>query len=253
VLVPTPHWVEPVASYFETTFGEHWSMTVRDGSNRSQHQAAVGSDDVATSLSNGRCVVGIAADRKILPQALTIGADLTIRLKAPRGDVVSDAIRRFTARRPMGRIEDNIVMGLDITDLIAAFRKGCSAKSIVTRLKAASIALKGGGVEPEHLPLLETAVEYGRARTWGLNLARDIAEYRAGRLPWSAIDRGAVLPFRTWNGQVSLFPDSGAGMRPAFGRIVRRGLVSLRPHACAYRKPKRWRSGDEVRPGWRVN
>jgi hypothetical protein len=25
----------------------------------------------------------------------------------------------------------------------------------------------------------------------------------------------------------------------------------LRPHACAYRKPKRWRSGDEVRPGWR--
>jgi cell division protease FtsH len=193
VLVPTPHRVKPVASYFEMTFGEHWSMTVRDGSNRSQHQATVGSDDVATSLSDGGCVVGIAADRKILPQTLTIVADLTIRLKAPRGDVVADAIRRFTGRRQMGRIEDNVVMGLDITDLIAAFRKGCSAKSIVTRLKAASIALKGGGAEPEHLPLLETAVEYGRARTWGLNLTRDIAEYRAGRLLWSAIDRGVVL------------------------------------------------------------
>ena len=53
--------------------------------NRSQHQSAEGSGEVATELSNGGCVVGIAADRQILPQALALAADLTIfalRLRA---------------------------------------------------------------------------------------------------------------------------------------------------------------------------
>jgi cell division protease FtsH len=44
-----------------------------------------------------------------------------------------------------------------------------------------------------HLPSLETAVEFGDARVWGLSLARDIAEYRAGRIGWQDVDRGAVL------------------------------------------------------------
>ena len=34
---------------------------------------------------------------------------------------------------------------------------------------------------------------FGEARTWGMNLATDLREYRAGRLAWSDVDRGVLL------------------------------------------------------------
>ncbi|MBV5268847.1 MAG: AAA family ATPase, partial [Afipia sp.] len=55
---------------------------------------------------------------------------------------------------------------------------------------------------------MEEAVEYGDARTWGLALARDLADYRAGRLDWWEVDRGAVL-----------FSEPGLG-KSLFARIL---------------------------------
>jgi ATP-dependent Zn protease len=45
----------------------------------------------------------------------------------------------------------------------------------------------------ERLPSLEAAVEYGDARVWGLSLARDIADFKASRIGWQEVDRGAVV------------------------------------------------------------
>jgi cell division protease FtsH len=106
--------------------------------------------------------------------------------------MISRAIRMFAGEKPVDRIHDGVASGLDFNDLVAAFRKNSSAADIVDRLRKAGTALCGAG-STERLPGLENAVEYGSARVWGLALARDIKDFKAGIIPWEAVDRGACL------------------------------------------------------------
>jgi cell division protease FtsH len=188
VVVPTQAWVVPVAAYARSAFGDRWCMQTREGTDR-RLDASVGSVDVARNLSGGMCVMGIAANAGLLPAALTSAADVTIRIAAPDGEVMRRAITRF-ARRSPGELPDGIAAGLDLHEIVAAFRPGTGPRGIVRRLAAAAGA---GRVRSDRVPVLETAVEYGPARLWGLDLARDIAAYRAGRISWRDVDRGICL------------------------------------------------------------
>src|SRR5256885_6488107 len=55
----------------------------------------------------------------------------------------------------------------------------------------------GGERTPEPVkptgPLLKELQGMADARIWGEQLAQDLADYLAKRIPWSAVDRGAVL------------------------------------------------------------
>jgi cell division protease FtsH len=188
VVVPTLAWVLPAAAYARSVFGDRWCMQTREGSDRKLN-ASVGSEDVARNLSRGMCVMGIAADADLLPSALTAAADVTIRVAAPDGAVLRRAIARF-ARRSPGEVPDGSTAGLDLYEIVAAFRPGTGAREIVRRLEAASTAGRGAF---ERVPELETAVEYGPARLWGLDLARDIAAFREGKIAWRDVDRGVCL------------------------------------------------------------
>jgi cell division protease FtsH len=188
VVVPAPAWVAPVESYVKSAFGSRWCMKTREGLDRKQN-ASTGSGEVARELSGGCCVMGIAADAGLLPSALTAAADVTIRVAAPDGAVLRRAITRF-ARRSPGRLPAGIAAGIDLYEIVAAFRPGTGARDIVRRLDAAGRT----GLGPvDRVPSLETAVEYGPARLWGLDLARDIAAFRAGTIAWRDVDRGVCL------------------------------------------------------------
>jgi cell division protease FtsH len=191
VLVPTSSWVAPTTVYFRAMFGEGWTRCVRDGSNRSVHKSSVGSDEVALDLSRGRCVVGLAADVGMLPAALVMSADITIRITVPTGSVLRTAITRF-ARRSPGILPDGHALGLDLNEIVAAFRPGSGPQIIARRLATAAAVMKGEAPD-EVLPELANAVEYGKAQLWGLELARDIADYRAGKIAWSDLPRGICL------------------------------------------------------------
>jgi hypothetical protein len=188
VVVPTPAWVAPVEAYLRSAFGSRWCMQTRDGLDHKRN-ASAGSAEVARELSVGMCVMGIAADAGLLPAALTAAADVTIRVAAPDGAVLRRAITRF-ARRSPGRLPAGIAAGLDFYEIVAAFRPGTAARDIVRRLAAAASA---GCVPSDRVPLLETAVEYGPARLWGLDLARDIAAFREGKIAWRDVDRGVCI------------------------------------------------------------
>jgi hypothetical protein len=192
VQVPTPAWVGAVGAHFTEAVGQSWNAFARDGSNRTVHTAETGNADAAKALAGGQRVVGIAANLAILPTALMSAVDITIRIANPSAAVLREAIMRFTGgtlRQPIG---DDIGSGLDFDDLTAAMRDGSSPERIVERLRAASAARRGQ-VRKDRVPVLETAVEYGDARLWGLDLARDIADYRAGKLAWRDVDRGVCL------------------------------------------------------------
>ncbi|HVV41974.1 MAG TPA: AAA family ATPase [Nitrobacter sp.] len=189
VVVPNANWVAPAKSHVGSAFGERWIVHARDGSDRRQ-DSSTGSLDVARELSRGRCVMGVAADERLLPAALTAAADVVVRIAPPDGRVLRAAIARFAGRSP-GKVPDAVAAGLDLHEILAAFRPGTGARTIVARLAAAGAARRE--TVGARVPDLATAVEYGEARTWGLALARDIADYRAGRIAWRDVDRGIVL------------------------------------------------------------
>lgn len=188
VVVPTADWVAPVAAYAKSAFGDQWCFQTRLGSDRKQN-ASVGNDEVARDLSRGRCVMGIAADAKLLPSALAAAADIAIRLDPPSPAALRKAIARFTRRSP-GELAAGTAAGLDLHAVVAAFRPGTGAPAIVRRLEASAAA---GRDAAERLPDLATAIEFGAARIWGLNLARDISDFSKNLIPWSALDRGICL------------------------------------------------------------
>lgn len=189
VVVPGPAWVAPITAYFKSTYGSRWCVHVRDGADR-KSDASFGSVDAARDLSKGFCVAGIAADPKLLPASLQSAADVTVRVAPPDHVVLRRAIAKFAGRSPGDLEAAGIAAGLDLAEIVAAFRPGKGAAAIVARLAAARRSHVGS---VDRVPDLETAVEYGEARNWGLNLASDVAAYKAGTLEWQHLDRGICL------------------------------------------------------------
>jgi cell division protease FtsH len=191
VRVPGPSWVRPIRDLFTDRFGKEWQAVTSEFIKTSKQRSDRDSE-IADDLARGRPVIGIAVEHDTLPTALAYAVDVTIRLQRPSGLTIKRAIRMFTGRRGPSCIEDNIAYGLEFHDLVAAFRAGSSPAEIVERLQKTA-AVAGQLDTAERLPKLQDAFEYGLARTWGLALARDIADYRAGNLNWQDIDRGAIL------------------------------------------------------------
>lgn len=187
VIVPGPAWVAPVAAYVASEFGSRWCFHTRDGTDRRRDDT--GSVEAARDLSKGLCVMGVSYDEKLLPASLRSAADIAVRIAPPDGAVLRKAIARF-ARRSPGELDRGIAAGLDLPEIVAAFRPGQGAKEVVRRLEIA----RNSHVGPAgRVPALATAVEYGEAQRWGLDLARDIADFRDGKIEWRDVDRGICL------------------------------------------------------------
>lgn len=192
VSIPSSGVMKPLKKYFDGGgLGRSWQSHARDGSERRSDKPSVGNDTVAAALASGQSVVGIATDPDImLPSTLIAAVDarLTIKFDA---SVVADAIGKVFGKN-VPSIDDTDLVGLEFHDFEAAMRPGSDAREVVARISAAA-ASRTGRVDNDDVPDLASAVEYGAARDWGLSLARDMREFRAGRLPWSALDRGAIF------------------------------------------------------------
>lgn len=191
VLVPGPSWIQPVRRLFVSCYGDHWQPVAFE-SPKTPEQKSERNNEIAAALARNHSVFGVAMDPGTLPSALTVAADMTLRIRTPTGATISRAIRIFTGCRSPNDLDDGVAAGLELHDLVAAFRKDCQPDEIIARLNRAAANIGGAGTI-ERLPRLEDAIEYGDARTWGLALTRDLADYRAGRLEWQEVDRGAVV------------------------------------------------------------
>jgi cell division protease FtsH len=192
VEVPSPDWVKPVEDHFDAIRSEDWVTFARDGSNKSRDKATVGNSEAAKRISAGRRVVGISANPTvILPTVLQAAADVTIKITAPTGAMVRDALKRCLRGRLPGHIDNKVVAGLDFDDLVAAMRWGSTPLQAVDRMRAVSNR-RNEQQGAERFPLLENAVEYGEAQKWCLALAHDLDEYRNKRLSWDRISSSVI-------------------------------------------------------------
>ncbi|WP_426434094.1 AAA family ATPase [Bradyrhizobium genosp. P] len=203
LIAPTAAWVASLQAYWKQRFGDRWHIFARDGSLRFEHKSSVGNSTVSSLLAEGRPVIGIAASPDILPTALTTSADHTVRLPAPNAAVLRRALESHLGKNVPTELPPAIGIGLDFHDLIAAFRPGSTSRQIINRIARATERL----IEPdggERLPSMQTAFEYGAARLWAMDLAQDVADYRAGRLSsWTQLSRALVVFGETGTGKTT--------------------------------------------------
>lgn len=212
VLAPSPAWVSPVETYWKRRFGENWHVLGRDGSSRSEHKSSVGNSAISGLLSEGRSIMGVAPTAGILPSALIASSDVTLVLRTPNADVLAQILAFHFGKKVSFEHSGAIGAGLDFHDFVAAFRERSTPGQVIDRIRRATQRNIEPTGDEDRLPSLETAFEYGEAQQWALNLAQDIADYRAGRTGWLDIPRGLIV-----------FGESGTG-KTIFAKMVARHL-----------------------------
>lgn len=78
--------------------------------------------------------------------------------------------------------------GRPVSAVVARLAAAQEEKELAEAEVAASASKKKALVRP-----LEELHGYGEAKTWGLELARDLADYRAGIINWNDVDNGLLL------------------------------------------------------------
>jgi cell division protease FtsH len=199
IQVPTAGWCGPVRRAFVRLLaeaqpggssGEICSLA-RDGTERGLRPNS-GEDEILLAINEGRGVLGISPDpRRLLPRALA-APDISVILRPLTGVQMREVIGAVTGRKGRRPLADDVVAGLDPTDIAIAVRPGstpaeCEAR--MRKLTSARVVQIGNDV-----PLLQDLSGCDEARDWGLALAKDIALYKDGRIAWSEVaEVGAIL------------------------------------------------------------
>ncbi len=185
IQVPTRQWVSPVAEALSRLISPEVSI-LRQREGKDSDLATILTDN----LSDGDAVVLVATGSPQLPMAFE--SVLTRKVKIQTS--TATMLNRVLARQMRGRARlkgDLVLKELDFDDLCALLPRGGSSRVAVMALE--KHATSGRKTSRVRLPILEEAIEFGKARDWGLELRRDLLDYQNGDIGWEDVDRGAVL------------------------------------------------------------
>lgn len=154
-------------------------------------------DTILDDFANKRTIV-LFKDEEDVPKDIALAFDAVVRVDAP------------SARQVRGVVK--WVYGLDITPdeagvlarsnwrrlKLAVMRGRPMSRVLATLEKIDALHADGNGrpvkgpVIP-HEATLDDMAGYGDAKDWGLDLARDIADWRTGSISWEEVDKGILL------------------------------------------------------------
>ncbi|MHC2574692.1 AAA family ATPase [Rhizobium leguminosarum] len=154
-------------------------------------------DTILDDFANKRTIVLYKGEGDV-PEDIALAFDAIVRVNAP------------TARQVRGVVK--WVYGLDITPdeagvlarsnwrrlKLAVMRGRPMSRVLATLEKIEALNTSGNGrgakipVIP-HEATLDDMAGYGDAKDWGLDLARDIADWRTGSISWEEVDKGILL------------------------------------------------------------
>lgn len=165
-------------------------LVARDGSAR-EDRPEKGNKEITAALQRRIPVMGIAPDpTRHLPQALMRTAEFRLVLPTLDQTALALVIEVVTGRSPSRAMDPDLIRLLDVDDLPLAFRFGRAGDACLDAIE--DVVRKKGEYLIEGPSLTELA-GYGAAREWGLQLADDLNEYRAGKLSWADIDHKGLL------------------------------------------------------------
>ena len=147
--------------------------------------------DIAAEIADGRTIIIATVDIAAAPSTLRDSADHVLVLKHPTADWLDRVLAEATGDNQIEAGRDINFADIKPEMLQLARRPGQSANDFVRRLvKLAASARSSDQGTKLKLDDLHGMPEVIR---WAKALAADIADYKAGRLSWSELDRGALL------------------------------------------------------------
>ncbi|MBW9051154.1 AAA family ATPase [Rhizobium mesosinicum] len=161
-------------------------------------------DDRLDTLYRHRRVVLLFASDKFVNERVGIASDVVAYLPAPTVGHVKGAVRKLTGETPSNR-EAEFLLTQPWERLQDAFRPQRSlgrSLSILRRLPSvpetnpdasAQASPFASPATTQDGPTLSDLHGYGAAKEWGFELARDFADFRAGKIDWRDLDCGALL------------------------------------------------------------
>tara|TARA_R110002020_G_scaffold69730_9_gene181448 strand:+ start:22206 stop:24152 length:1947 start_codon:yes stop_codon:yes gene_type:complete len=131
-----------------------------------------------------------------IPDFVRVAADLIVELQAPSLRQIK-GVFRWWHRSRLSDEQAERLLALD-TDLQRAVARpgrsvGRMLAHLVMRAKETAARPLPESANTEIALRLETMSGYGAARDWGVDLARDITDWKAGLIPWSDVDGGLLL------------------------------------------------------------
>ena len=160
-----------------------------------REKAAASLETLLQEFERGE-VVGLFESEAAIPQELAGAFDLVARVPAPdvrhlqgvvrwlHGVSIDNEDARLLAKQPWKRLRILMRRGRSVRRVLEELRK-VDAKALETPQPASRKA-------PD-ARRLEELYGFGEAKDWGLNLAQDVADFRAGRIQWQDVDRGVLL------------------------------------------------------------
>jgi cell division protease FtsH len=223
VEVPDAEWVEPVAEAWRAlihatkeTFcdgdGQEqrpvpreegastpWVAVRRDGKSR-DHRPDEGNRAVRAVVASGRPVYGFSpSPARFLPSDLVRAATERVTVGPPDALALIVAATILTGAAPLtASVAAAVAARVTVADLWLARCPGQDADAYLTRL-----AQLASGRTDNQSPTLDGLHGMDDAVRWGKDVARDLADYAGGKLPWREVDRGAVLFGPTGTGKTT--------------------------------------------------
>ncbi|WP_160004767.1 AAA family ATPase [Rhizobium sp. 18055] len=143
-------------------------------------------------LKSAKRVIMFLASPDLVTNEVSLVADIVRSLPQPTARHVRRAAWKL--KTPIGEQDAEFLVAEPWSRIKLAFRRHRSVEQAIHRLRSHRPAHP---VEPMEAPVsgprLEDLSGYGEAKDWGLELARDLADWQAGRIQWDDVDRGILL------------------------------------------------------------
>lgn len=126
-----------------------------------------------------------------LPDALLRARDVMLSIGRPDADTIGKTVHLITGSLPRAVLDESLLSKIDVDEIALAVRFDRSAADCMDRLKRLALAK----IEPASVRQLRLDDLHGmdEAVTWAKAFVADVAAWRRGTLPWSAVDAGAIF------------------------------------------------------------
>lgn len=192
MIVPGQDWLVPLATGCTRAFSRKTMQKLIGGRPPIGGRPIDADNTIAEavrSYSAGRSVILIVdAEERVSKRLRSIATVVTILHPSPA------SFRKLARLSFQGRLPANTAIDLaplSFVEMLSAMSIGSSVATVISRLKTLLDFKATDDVASDPLKLEEHAES--AAKSWGVQLVQDLAEYKAGRLEWHAIDHGCVF------------------------------------------------------------
>lgn len=140
------------------------------------------------TLVENEKVVLIAESSDALPNGIDGLVDAVVQIQKPTVRHIQAAARAFLGQQISDTDAERAALA-PLSIVAVTWRRGRSVGTVIDAIKLATESPS----QRRQGPTLDDLHGMGEASTWGQELAKDINDWRARKIPWDDVDRGALI------------------------------------------------------------